>query len=398
MYNRFRVFRGQMIRVISMIENGHNPTPKDRIYFIDHLRTFMIFLVVVYHCGLVYENSGIAGFFWIVHDPATTALASIPNLMILDIFIMSTIFFISGFLTPLSLKRKTGWSFLKSKFKRLMIPWLIAVLTLMPLYKFIFLASRNLPQEHWSGYFHWSNGIFSQNWLWFLPVLFLFDVLYVLLASLKIKLPNINLKGAVGIVFVLGFVYSFLMDVLNLEGWTKTALLDFQNERLLIYWMIFLLGSLCCRLRIFEFEAKSNTFFLTILGTVWIPLVLYYILYRNSFLKPGSFVFSAAIDTVLTWLSFHLALLGLLYLLLMCFKHYLNQPGNISGELNQNSYNVYIIHTIVLGAVASTMLGAAIPAVLKLLILIAATYIASNLLVYVYRKVVKAKMLILMMK
>ena len=374
---------------MSMSKKDQNPTPKSRIYFLDHLRTFMIFWVVVYHCGLVYENSGIAGFFWIVHDPATTALASIPNLMILDIFIMSTIFFISGFLTPLSLKRKTGWSFLKSKFKRLMIPWVIAVLTLMPLYKFIFLASRNMPQEHWSSYFHWSNGIFSQNWLWFLPVLFLFDLLYVGLASLNIKLPHISLKSAVGVIFVLGFVYSFSMDVLNLEGWTKTALLDFQNERLLIYWMIFLLGALCYRLKIFESTGESRTFFFSVLGTVWIPLALYYTLYRNTFLKPGSFIFSAVTDTVLIWLSFYLSLLGLLYLLMMVFKHYLNRPGNIRGELNQNSYNVYIIHTIVLGVIAAAMLGAAIPAVLKLLILIASTYVVSNLLVYFYRKVVK---------
>lgn len=381
-----------------MLEKKQNPAPKSRIYFLDNLRTFMIFLVVVYHCGLVYENSGIASFFWIVHDPATTSLASIPNLMILDIFIMSVIFFISGFLTPLSLKRKTGWSFLKAKFRRLMIPWMIAVLTLMPLYKFIFLASRNLPQEHWTAYFHWSNGIFSQNWLWFLPVLFLFDLLYVLLASLNIKLPDISLKGAVGTVFLLGFVYSFLMDVFNFEGWTKTALLDFQNERLLIYWMILLLGALCYRLRIFESKEESRTFFFTVLGTVWIPLALYYTLYRNTFLKPGSFIFSAVTDTVLIWLSFHLSLLGLLYLLMMVFKHYLNRPGNIRGELNQNSYNVYIIHTILVGAIAAAMLGAAIPAVLKLLILIASTYLVSNLLVYFYRKVVKANMLILMMK
>ena len=121
-------------------------------------------------------------------------------------------------------------------------------------------------------------------------------------------------------------------------------------------------------------------------------------MYRNTFLKPGSFIFSAVTDTVLIWLSFYLSLLGLLYLLMMVFKHYLNRPGNIRGELNQNSYNVYIIHTIVLGVIAAAMLGAAIPAVLKLLILIASTYVVSNLLVYFYRKVVKTNLLLIRMK
>ena len=177
---------------------------RNRIYFLDNLRTFMIFLVVIVHSGLVYEKGGFSAFIWIVYDPATNNLAG--NLrIILDILIMSTIFLISGYLTPISLKSKNSWAFIKTKFKRLTIPWLIAVLTLMPLYKFIFLYSRNLPQQHWTTYFHWSNDIWSQNWLWFLPLLFLFDILYLLLSRVKIKLPDISLKKAIGAVFVIGF-------------------------------------------------------------------------------------------------------------------------------------------------------------------------------------------------
>jgi len=127
-----------------------------RITFLDNLRTFMIFLVVIVHSGLVYEKSIFSSFFWIVYDPATNTIVPVLR-VILDIFIMSTIFFISGYLTPLSLKSKTGWIFVKTKFKRLIIPWMIAVLTLIPLYKFIFLFSRNLPQQEWTTYFHWSN-------------------------------------------------------------------------------------------------------------------------------------------------------------------------------------------------------------------------------------------------
>ncbi len=67
----------------------------NRIYFLDNLRTFMIFLVVLIHAGGVYESSGIWAFFWIVDDPSTNNLAGILFL-ILDIFVMPTIFLISG--------------------------------------------------------------------------------------------------------------------------------------------------------------------------------------------------------------------------------------------------------------------------------------------------------------
>ena len=100
-----------------MIERGQDTIKANRIYWLDNLRTFMIFLVVVLHSGLVYEKSVFSSFFWIVYDPATNSVVEFLRI-ILDIFIMSTIFFISGFLSPLSLKNKTGYEFLKSKFKR----------------------------------------------------------------------------------------------------------------------------------------------------------------------------------------------------------------------------------------------------------------------------------------
>ena len=111
---------------------------------------------------------------------------------------------------------------MKSRFRRLIIPWGIAVFTLIPLYKTIFLYSRKFPQENWTTYFHFSNGIFSQSWLWFLPVLFLFDLLYVLLA--KIKPPNITLKQAVGPAFLLGFIYAFCLDIFRGKGGQKPSL------------------------------------------------------------------------------------------------------------------------------------------------------------------------------
>jgi fucose 4-O-acetylase-like acetyltransferase len=374
-----------------MIDKGHDAVKGSRIYWLDNLRTFMIFLVVLYHAGLVYEYTGIVAFFWIVHDLSTNNLLSIPNFMIIDIFIMPTIFFVSGFFTPLSIKKKKGWAFLKSRFKRLIIPWIFAVLTLMPLYKIIFLYSRKMPQESWITYFHFNNGFFSQSWLWFLPVLFLFDILYLLFSRVNIKLSKITLKGAIGAVFLIGFIYSFCMDIFKVQGWTKTILIDFQNERLLIYFMVFLLGSLCYKLKIFESKWKNKKLYILIICTAWIPIILYRYLFINSFIRPGNHIFSEMVDALLMWFSFHLSLLCLLYVMINTFRYYLNKQGKISKELNKNSYNVYIIHVIVLGGIALTMLNTAIPSLLKYLILTVSTYAACNLAIYSYRKVIKSK-------
>lgn len=357
-----------------------------RIYWLDNLRAFAIFLVVLLHAGLVYESSGIPAFFWIVDDPATNNLSGILNLMI-DIVAMPAIFFVSGFFAPASLKRKPGLAFLRAKFRRLMIPWLVAVFTLIPLYKVIFLYSRNLPQEDWATYFHWSNGIWNQNWLWFLPVLFLFNVLYLLYSRVDIKVRNITLAGAIWAVALIAFLYSVCMDLFNLQGWTKTILLDFQNERILIYLLVFFLGTFCWELKTFESEPKRRRLYVSVACTVWIPVNLYLFLVIHSLINPDRFLLSEIGDVLLIQGSYLLSTLCLLYVVINTFRFYLNRKGKLWRSLSRNSYGVYIIHVVVMGGMALTMLDAAIPSVLKHLILAVSTYLASNLMISSYRRV-----------
>jgi len=273
-----------------------------------------------------------------------------------------------------------------------------AVLTLIPLYKIIFLYSRNLPQESWTTYFHWSNGIWSQNWLWFLPVLFLFDILYLLSSSVNINIPNLGLKKAVLAIFLIGFIYSFCMSIFEYHGWTKTIFIDFQNERLLIYFMIFLLGSLCFKLKVFKPEVTSKKLYVVISCIAWIPINLYILVVINFFIRPGSFIFSEIIDIVFLWLGFHLSLLSLLYIFINTFRYYVNKQGKIRTALQKNSYNVYIIHVIVIGGFALVMLDTAIPSLLKYLILTISSFVASNLIISFYRKVIKPKVSVKSMK
>ncbi|MGD2094287.1 MAG: acyltransferase [Phycisphaerales bacterium] len=365
-----------------MTEEGQDVNKRNRIYWLDSLRTFMIFLVVVFHAALIYEKNSMGATWWIICEPSNSDFFGILFL-ILNIFVIATIFFVSGFLTPLSLKNKNGWAFLKTKFKRLMVPWIIAVLTLIPAYKVIFLYSRNLPQESWTNYFHW-NSMWSQNWLWFLPVLFLFDVLYLCFSN--INMSRITLKKAIWATLLICVIYSFCMDFFNLHGWTKTVLIDFQNERILIYFMVFLFGALCCKLRVFESERKNKKLDIILHSTGWIPINLYIFLLIYSLVKPNDYLISEVVDTLILRLNFVLSLAYLLYTMITIFKKYMNRQGKISKELNKNSYGVYIIHVIVMGTIALTMLNTSIPSLLKYLILVVSTYAACNLIISLYRK------------
>lgn len=359
---------------------------KKRLYFLDNLRTVIIFLVILYHAGGVYESTGMWASFWIVDDPATNNLVGIFNL-IFDILVMPVMFFISGYLTPMSLERKGVGTFLATRFRRLMIPWAVAVLTLIPLYKVIFLASRGLPQEHWTTYFHFSSGnITSQSWLWFLPVLFLFNLLFVLLSSLKLEPKKLSFRLAVIITMVIGIATTYTMDLLNLRGWTLTPLLDFQNERLLLYFMVFLLGALAFHQQIFAAKAKNNRLYLITNSVAWLPVTAYIVFLVFPLLSQGQFIVSQLVDRFIVWLSFYLALLANLYLFVETFRRYFDKSGKLWRELNQNSYYVYIIHVIVLGVSALILLELALPSFVKYIILAIDTFVISNFIVSFYRQ------------
>ena len=373
-----------------MTTKEKNASGGNRIYFLDNLRTVIIFLVILYHAGGFYEAAGIYDSWWIVDDPATNNVSGILNI-ILGIFVMPTLFYISGYLTPASLKNKNGWIFIKTKFTRIILPWVIGVLTVVPLYKVIFLFSRNLPQEHWSTYFHFSNGFISQSWLWYLPVLYLFNILYLLFSKLKIRIPNISMKGAVLVAFLIGFVYSVGMDILGLQGWTLTPLIDFQKERILIYFMVFLLGALSFNQKVFASEPKSKKLYTIVNSTSWLPITAYIFFYLFPWFSPGNYIVSEMIHKMILWFSYLLSLLSLVYLMVETFRRYYDKPGKLWNELNQNSYYVYIIHLIVMGIIALIMRDTSIPSILKYLLLTISSYIVCNLIVSFFRSLLQPK-------
>ncbi len=362
-----------------------NPSKINRIGWLDNLRTFIVFLVIVAHACGVYESSGSWASFWIVDDTATNNVVGLL-FIILDIFMMPTLFFVAGYVMLPSLQNRTCWAFLAIKFKRLMIPWFLAVLTLIPLYKVIFLGSRNLPQESWTTYFHWSNGIWSQNWLWFLPLLFCFNIIYLLIS--KIKAPLLSVKTVLAGVFVIGVANSVCFDYFGWRGWTHTPYLDFQNERVLVYLMAFTLGAFCFNRGVLVENSKRPYVYHILNSIAWIPVTIYIIFLLYPWIKPGQYLGPATVHRLILWGSFHLSLFLMVYLTLETFRRYFPKVGPMWKELNSNSYGVYIIHVIVLGSIALGLRYTGMPSLLKWIVLSNLTFGICHLLVYSYKSVI----------
>ncbi len=218
-------------------------------------------------------------------------------------------------------------------------------------------------------------------------MLFSFNILYLLLSKARIRIPTLSLRVAVLGTFLIGFVYSVCMDIFGLRGWTKIGLLDFQNERVLIYFMFFLLGALCFRRKVFDAKPEGKTLYIIVNSLNWVPITIYIVFLLYPWFKPGEFIVSPIIDRLILWFCFHLSLFCLVYVMIETFRRYQNRQGKIRNELNENSYYVYIIHVIVMGGIAAIMLNTAMPSLLKHVVLTVSTFAASNVIVSLLRKV-----------
>lgn len=371
---------------------------KSRIYFLDNLRTFLIFLVVVIHAGLVYEQTLQNG--WIVSDPIKNGSIGLIR-MYMDVFVMFTLFFISGYFIPRSIGKQSDWAFIWSKFKRLIIPWLAAVLILIPAYKAIYLYSRGLPAEPWSTYFHifersgtdltYFNNNPVQGWLWFLPILFTFQMVYLVLSKANLKL-NLNMRSGVILTLILSLAYSSAISLADLTGWHHSAFFHFQMERFIPYFLVFLLGALGSRLDVFNSE-KNTRLYIWANIALTISLGIFTATALNLFfnmIDPGRnfFFISSSVDRIAYHFSLLVAMLSFIYILLHVFRFNLNRSNKFWGLLSSYSYSVYINHMIVIGIIAVIMLKWQIPAFAKFGILTLTTFAVCNLLAYVYDKVV----------
>ncbi|NNF21768.1 MAG: acyltransferase, partial [Saprospiraceae bacterium] len=361
---------------------------KARIEFLDHLRTFAIFCVVLLHSGLVYEQ--VLENMWIISDPVKNDSIGLIR-MYLDLFVMFTIFFVSGYFITLSIKNKNNRDFIKSKVKRILVPWLLAVFTLIPAYKVLFLYSRGYPQESWYSYFHifersgsdisyFSNDP-NQNWLWFLPVLFVFQIIYLALYRSGLLKLRLSFPMAITFILIVSVSYSMIISLSGLTGWYHSGFFEFQRERILPYFLIFLLGAYCQHERIFDrIPNKRQYIWVNVAFTVL--LGVYTIVALNLFFNivdPGRnhFFVSPFVDRAAYYTTGFLSMLGFLYILSYVFKVYFNKKYTITSKLNPRSYSIYIIHLIVLGIVAIPMIYTPIPAFIKFILLTLISFAGS---------------------
>jgi peptidoglycan/LPS O-acetylase OafA/YrhL len=169
-------------------------TDKERLYYLDNLRSFVILLVVVFHVALAFMIP--APGYWPVIDPQQSRFFT-GIVLLTDVPIMPIMFMIAGYFGLASLASKGQVAFWRDKLLRVVLPWILGFLIIAPLNPYFWLRSRvTTPPKFSYFWFHmfFTKRFNTQGALWFLGVLTLFylglSLAYALYQPLGKRIKN----------------------------------------------------------------------------------------------------------------------------------------------------------------------------------------------------------------
>jgi fucose 4-O-acetylase-like acetyltransferase len=174
--------------------------------------------------------------------------------------------------------------------------------------------------------------------------------------------------------------------LLGFRHWTLSPIIDFETERVLVNFLIFLVGALYFRRQAFASDPADRKLYIVVAATAWIPVTINFFALLVPFMAPDGVVISPLTDKLIYWFTFYVSLLCLMYLSIETFWRYLDRSGKIWRELNRNSFYVYLIHVIVIGVIALLLLNFDLPSLVKYVTLTVTAYAVSNLIVSLVRR------------
>ena len=363
-----------------MTEENEEKKPT-RMFFLDNLKILLTILVIMHHTMMTY---GVLGD-WYFKDPNTDEVSSIIFIILSGLnqgFFMALFFFISTYFVPGSYNRKGPKKFLKDRFIRLGIPYLIYITIVNPIMEYLLFCESKIPYfEFYALQFQSFEGIgdfFSGNGpLWFVLTLMIFAVFYCLWRQIfktnsekeTAKKPPSNM--ILVIIIIIMTVFTFLMRLVfpvNEGG----NILNIQLAHVVQYIIMLILGVVAYQRDWFRNISDKQ-------GKMWLIIALLSIIYFFLLGLAAGAMSGGDITPLLgglRWEAFAFALWESIYCMGMCiglitlFRKKWNNQGKASKTISANSYTMYLIHAPVLVGVSIILVGILIFALLKFVIVL----------------------------
>jgi hypothetical protein len=376
----------------------------NRTLWIDYLRSFITVLVVAHHASLAYttfayfdKSRYINSTAPVVDNNRWVGMDIFENFN--DIFFMSLMFFISGLFVFNGIHKKGVVKFLSDRFKRLGIPFALAVTFIIPL---AYLPSYYLVHHSFNLKDFIRDYLVNQHWPvgppWFVWLLLLFNIiaaviparLYSVVFNATAKLVQHPVRFLLVAYGVISIAYTPLSLLVGQYTWTGWGPFDFQLNRIILYAVFFLFG-VCLGSGDWETYFFTNNKFLQKGWPFWAIscLLCYAVIEVISFTFPGM-VKVGTISTGLAYLVFDLVFVTSCILnsvaFIAFFKQKLKSEQNFWNSLAANAYGIYLVHYVFVTWLQWALSQYSIPVILKFFIVFTGALTASWLIINWIRK------------
>ncbi len=331
-------------------------TATKRLGYLDNLRSFVIFLVVVMHSNVTY--SGIGSWYYTEGNPASLDPVSRILFFLYGSFtqawFMGILFFLAAFFAARSLAKRGPAAFAKERLFRLGVPLLIYMFVIDPFIGYFIMNYGNI-REHsnvlrfyldYLGSFRW---IGSTGPLWFVEALLLFSLFYAAWRAVRrpAKTPGEPPRVMTVILIIVATgLGAFSIRLFQPIG---TSVANLQLCFFASYIALFLLGLHAGERRWLENfpEKQGLTWFTVVLGA---GLVLWNVIMIGGGAARGEILFTGGLN----WQSFVYAFweafvaIGFSLGMIAFFRKYLNVDNRFTRLLRANSFAIYMFHAPIL--------------------------------------------------
>jgi glucan biosynthesis protein C len=331
-----------------------------RLLFVDNIRVFLTILVILHHLMVIYAGTGDFAYMEGRQDVVTNSLGG-WFCAVNQAYFMGLFLLIGAYFVPSSYDRKGAGRFVKDRLIRLGIPLALYSWVINPLFWYAFSFQkigmpfwRFFPGEYFSG-----GGLIGQGPLWFVETLLIFTLLYALWRLVARSRPpeparetDFPGNGTIALFALLLGVAGFLVRQFFLIDKYNFRPLNLQFAFFAQYIALFVVGLIACR-RNWLLRLPDGV------GRLWLRLaVALILLWAPLMLVGGALTSFDPYRGGWHWQAFVFALwesclcvsmcIGLIY----AFRRYLNRRGKIAGFLVPNAYTAYLIHALILVALA----------------------------------------------
>jgi glucan biosynthesis protein C len=346
-----------------------------RLWFVDNFRALAIVGMIILHAAICYMLY--APEWWYVLDP-DRSLVFTSVVLVVDVPLMPAMFFAAGYFALPSLERRGSRGFVREKLVHIGIPWVFGVLVLAPLATYMTFVSRGIEKDYlgfWTGEF-WTTW-FQQSVYWFLGALL---AAFLLLTwaweaspRLQASRPRVGLPRARWLVlFILATAAGSALFApgYGLDDWQPFSwLLVLQPARIAFYAGYFALGVYAERRGWF----RAGGFRPEVAPWTWGAVLtgIAYLAFRLGG-NPTTVTERTVASLLFSTFCFVAVIAGL-----AITQTYLDRAGRAWRTLSASSYGIYYVHPLILYPLAWLLVGVAVPAALKFVVLVVATLLIS---------------------